>query len=355
MLRRAMTILALVSLVSASTAGEEATEIAKPTPNTKDEALAPRFSAKRAAAFLDSASVHWTRERKCGSCHTNIPYLMARAALHEKGEASPGYREVRGFFENRVARWDSGKKEDRPRWDTEVVATAVALAFDDAQHGPKLHPLTRQALDRMWTVQRKDGAWDWLKCNWPPMEHDDYFGAVFAALGVGIAPEDYARTPNAQAGLARLRDYLKRTPAPDLHHKAFLLWASLKIDGLMSPEEQQATLKELRSRQRADGGWNLPSLGDWKRRDDSANDKNAPSDGYATGLGVYVLRQAGVPASDPAVSRGVAWLKANQRASGRWFTFSLNNDKAHYITHAGSGFAILALKSCDALKSDAGE
>ena len=47
-----------------------------------------------------------------------------------------------------------------------------------------------------------------------------------------------------------------------------------------------------------------------------------------------------------AIRRGVAWLKVHQRVSGRWFTRSLNNDKAHYITHAGTGFAALALRAC---------
>jgi squalene-hopene/tetraprenyl-beta-curcumene cyclase len=131
-----------------------------------------------------------------------------------------------------------------------------------------------------------------------------------------------------------------------------LLWASLKVDGLMTKDEQAAAIKELRAKQHADGGWSLPSLGEWKRRDGSDNDRTAPSDGYATGLAVYVLRQAGVPANDKAMQHGVAWLKTNQRASGRWFTFSLNNDKAHYISNAGSAFAVLALKSCDALKDE---
>src|SRR4051794_5185162 len=31
------------------------------------------------------------------------------------------------------------------------------------------------------------------------------------------------------------------------------------------------------------------------------------------------------------IRRGVAWLEGNQRESGRWFTRSLSNDKAHYI------------------------
>ena len=64
---------------------------------------------------------------------------------------------------------------------------------------------------------------------------------------------------------------------------------------------------------KSDGGWCLPSLGHWKRRDGKPNDPASPSDGYATGLVVFVLREAGVPAAEPAIQRGVAWLKANQR------------------------------------------
>ena len=105
-------------------------------------------------------------------------------------------------------------------------------------------------------------------------------------------------------------------------------------------------MSRLRALQRPDGGWNLPSLGNWKRRDGTPNDPQAPSDGYASGLAVFVLRQAGVPATDPAIRRGVAWLVSHQRASGRWFTRSVNNDKAHYITHAGTAFAVLALRAC---------
>src|SRR5207302_8083826 len=118
-----------------------------------------------------------------------------------------------------------------PRWDAEVVASAAALAFNDARVTGKLHPATRTALDRMWTVQRGDGGWSWLKCNWPPMEHDDHYGATLAAIAVGVAPEKYAETPQAQKGLARLREYFRTTQPENLHHKAMLVWASSYLDG----------------------------------------------------------------------------------------------------------------------------
>jgi squalene-hopene/tetraprenyl-beta-curcumene cyclase len=271
--------------------------------------------------------------------------MIARPALAEF--PSPAVGTIRSFFEDRVAHWDDDVKGARPRWDTEVVATAATLALNDAATTGVLHPLTRRALDRMWTLQQPGGAWNWLKCDWPPLEHDDYYGAVFAAVGVGHAPDGYAQGDSARSGLERLRKYLQDNPPPDLHHQTFLLWASLKLDGLMTPGARARTIAQLRSLQRPDGGWSLPSLGDWDRRDGTPNDRDAPSDGYATGLVVYVLRQAGVSSSDPAIRRGIGWLRTHQRASGRWFTRSLNTDRFHYITHAGTGFAILALKACE--------
>lgn len=329
-------------------AADDVTEVG---PNSPDEPLAKKVSLSRAATFLDDVSIDWTRERKCGTCHTNYAYMIARPAVKEL--SSPELGEIRSFFEQRIAHWDDPEKEAKPRWDTEVVATAATLAINDAATTGKLHPLTRRALDRMWTLQKPNGSWDWLKCNWPPYEHDDYYGAVFAALGVGNAPDDYRNAKSAQPGLAKLREYLHKTPAPSLHHQAFLMWASLKLDGLMTPDQRAETVKALLAAQRPDGGWNLPSLGDWSRHDKTPNDKNGPSDGYGTGFVVYVLRQANVPADDEAIRRGVAWLESHQRASGRWFTRSLSHDKAHYITHAGTGFAILALKACEPTSSQA--
>jgi squalene-hopene/tetraprenyl-beta-curcumene cyclase len=334
----------LVLSAQSALAAEETVESPKPAANSADEPLAKTLSLAASARFLDSASVNWTQTRKCATCHTNVVYLMARPSL--KDAPSEGMTLVRRFFEDRVAHWDDESKAARPRSDAEVVVTAVSLAVNDAQTTGRLHPLTRRALDRMWTLQRAEGAWNWDKCTWPPMEHDDYFGAVFAALGVTMAPDGYAQTEPATAGLDKLKRYLVNTPPPTPHHKAWLLWVSTRISGLMSADEQERTIKELLALQRPDGGWSLASLGDWKGFDKRENDKNAPSDGYGTGFVVYVLRQAGLPANDDAVRRGIHWLETNQRASGRWFTRSLNTDRYHFISHAGTAFAVMALTSC---------
>ena len=41
---------------------------------------------------------------------------------------------------------------------------------------------------------------------------------------------------------------------------------------------------------------------------------------------------------------------ANQRESGRWFTRSLYKDSRHFLSHAGTNMAVLALAACDQLK-----
>ncbi len=308
-------------------------------PNAPGEPSAKEFSLEKARRFLDGASLQWQRERKCLTCHTNMAWLVSGA---ETGARTPALEEIRKFVEELVRdRWES----KGPRWDAEVVVAGAALAFSDAQAGDTLHLLTRKALDRMWTVQRKDGGWNWLKCNWPPMESDDHYGATLALLAVGKAPGKYAETPAAKEGVRKVREYLAKAPSPLLHQRAMVFWASKLLPDLMAEAEQKKTIDELLALQRADGGWATATLGDWKRSDDKAQETQA-GDGYGTGFVVYLARLAGIPASDERLKKGVEWLRTHQRESGRWYTRSLNKDGKHFLTHAGTSFAVLALHAC---------
>ena len=321
--------------------------VTKPEGFEPDEPLAKSFSSLQAARALDHATLYWQKKHGCGTCHTNFAYLMARPALNSIQPTAP---EVRPFFEDMVTRrW----KEKGPRWDAEVVAAAVTLSLNDRQTTGKLHPVTRQALDKMCSLQKEDGGWDWLKCGWPPMESDDHYGVTFAAVGLGSAPGDYAHTPTGKTALEGIRKYLTANRAPSLHHRAMVLWASTIVGGLLDHDARQPILAELFEKQRPDGGWAIAGLfEDWsdhRRKDDEPQDtKN--SDGYATGFVIYVARQVGVPADDLRLVRGIQWLKKNQRSSGRWFTPSPTKDSKHFISNAGTAFAALALRACNALE-----
>jgi squalene-hopene/tetraprenyl-beta-curcumene cyclase len=228
---------------------------------------------------------------------------------------------------------------------TETVMVASVLAQNDALTTGKLHPATRQALDRIWSVQREDGGFDWMKYNQPPSEIDDHYGVTMAALGVGVAPDGYAETPAAKAGLDNIRRYFQNNPPVNLHQRAMLLLASLHVDGIMTEAERQQLVQDLLALQKPDGGWALVTLGNWQRSDGKPHDLET-SDGYGTGFAVYVLRQVDLPADEPRIQRGIAWLKSHQRLSGRWFTRSQWKDQKHYLTHAGTAYAIAALAVC---------
>lgn len=334
-------------------------------PNRADEPFAKTVSLEATRNFLDEMAVNWTRDRKCGTCHTNIPYLIGRAAL---GPHTPAADEVRNFFAGRAARWDSmgdalirGDVETHKGWGLvtwfqhEVIVTGAMLAMDDAHTTGTLAPITREVLDRMWKLQRQDGGWYWLMAHSQPFETSEYYGSALAAVAAAMAPDGYASTPAARTGLKRLRTYLNvknYTDKPYLHDRIYVLWAASRIPDLITPEERDAIVKQLLALQRPDGGWSLPSLGEWKREDGTPNDRaGAPSDGYGTGLVTYVLRQTGRPVEDPVITRAVNWLKTNQRESGRWFTRSINKDSYHFITHTGTVYAAMALKACESKAS----
>lgn len=355
-----------------ASAGEPLTLESVPAPPAlaADEPLSGAFSLKLASQSLDTTALHWQKTRKCAACHTLPPYLMARPYL---AAVLPEPPEVRRFFETIVGQSLEGEPAlPKEAVTAVVIQTAAALAFHDRATTGKLHPRTRQQLDRMWTLQREDGGWEWPFRDTPPIKSDEHFGVVLAALAASAAPENYSASEPARKGLAGIRKFLAAHPPRSLHQKAMLLWGAAQVTEFISAADKAQAIKELIASQRPDGGWSLASLtenpGDSDRQTDEGRQARAAeghgrdflvyvgrekvyksslaSDGYATGFALYVLRQAGVPADDPRIRRGVTWLKEHQRASGRWFTPSQSWHTQHYISNAGTAYAILALHAC---------
>ena len=181
------------------------------------------------------------------------------------------------------------------------------------------------------------------------MESDDHYGVTLAAIATGVAPNDYAKSELAQKGLENIRRYLNNNPPPTIHHQGMLLWADSYLGGFVSEQEKKNSIETLQSLQQEDGGWALATLGDWERADGKPQDLET-SDGYGTGFVIYVLRRTGMSADSPSIQHGIKWLKTHQRASGRWFTRSLNKDNKHFISHAGTAMALMALSACGELR-----
>ncbi|HSI34270.1 MAG TPA: hypothetical protein VK986_11835 [Tepidisphaeraceae bacterium] len=316
---------------------------------TPDEPVAKTFSAEQAARYLDRAALNWQKTKNCATCHTNLYYLAARPAL---ANVLPDSGEVRAFYEAYPkVRWQKSKPSENSGFWTIVVG--AGLTFNDAQTTRTLSPVARDVLDRMWTVQRADGGWKWPDCNYAPMEIDDHYGATVAALAVGIAPGGYAQTPQARAGLDKLRAYFKANPPKSLHHRAMLAWCSVRLDGIATDAERKRTLAELLALQLDDGGWSTAGfLTDWKglvRGPGALPLDTKTSDGYGTGFVIVVARELGVPADDPRLRRGIDWLLTHQREGGKWFTRSPVVEAGNLISNVGSAYAVLALQACGKL------
>jgi hypothetical protein len=349
-----------------------------PTPADAKASTVTSWDKAAAAKYLDSREVwwyDWPHAQKdhgtvCVSCHTQVPYAMARPALRSQlGETKISDPE-RVMLDNILKRVKLGNDAEtfysdavhgpgktKEARNAEAVNNVVILASYDAYSG-HLQPETRKAFDAMWALQEpsgeKAGAWYWQNFHFSPWEapESEYYGAAMAALAVGITPDGYRDDPKVQSHLKLLRSYLTgHAAAQPLINRVALLWASSKLSGLITDAERKSLSGELFAKQHSDGGWSLTDLGQgtWKRHDDSPFDLR--SDGYATGIVVLALEENGL-SKTPESQKGLTWILANQNKSdGMWPAWSVNvrrdpnSDVGKFMSDAATSFAVLALEN----------
>ncbi len=336
---------------------------------------ATAWNRKAAAAYLDQRSTWWStwpnaqRDHGtfCVSCHTALPYALARPALRQSlGETGPSaseaallanvtkrvtmWRDVEPFYPDQTR----GIPKTSESRSTEAILNAVILSRRDAATGA-LSDEGRRALDNMWALQMKTGeqtgAWTWLQFHNEPWEGDSsaFHGATLAAIAVHTAPGGYAASPEIQDRVRALHDYLRKlNETQPLLSRAMLLWASTSAPALLAREPQQAIVDALLRAQQEDGGWSTATLGAWKRNDGTPLDTR--SDGYATGLVTLALESVAGMRTQPPVTRGLAWLVSHQDpATGVWVAVSLNkqrdpaSDAGRFMSDAATAYAVLAL------------
>jgi len=345
---------------------------------------APAWDKTKAKARLDERTAFWFQNGKqldtdpagkiaCLCCHTTVPYALARPTLRNAlGESEPAplarllkdtARRVQSSETHELLYDDSAAKQAESR-GTEAILSALILSSNDDSRGlRKPSAATLQALEHLWKLQRhngdRPGGWDWLRFGLEPWESADaeYYGAVLAAYAIGSAPGYYGSDARLEPGVDLLRQYLKsRYANQNLHNRTWLLLASTRLPGLLSSQEKQDLVQEIKKRQK-DGGWTLKNLMSASAAAAASKRKLAPEtespDGYATGLVVYALRKAGVSREDPNLQGGVTWLKKHQLPQGAWPAHSINKKRAEddfaywFMSDAGTAWAVMALVAAE--------
>lgn len=350
------------------------------------------WNPQAAANYLDLREDWWIQWPQvirdhgtfCISCHTAMPYALARPAIRKVLRVEiPTANEIKLLenvrtrirLRNQIGPYytdlSDGNYKTAEAQGTEAVLNALILSNHDAENG-RLSDDARLAFENMWNFQLKSGdkkgSWSWLQFNLEPTEASDsaYYGATLAAVAVGIAPENYRSSSEIQENLLQLREYLNREyPSQSTINRVGLLWASSRLPGLTSQDRQQEIIKQIFSQQRPDGGWSLSKLsGAWEGWSlDSLQQRlqrivgdaiGAKSDAYATGLITYCLLQVGIPRENSQLHQGLVWLENNQDdVDGRWAPYALNkvpkpnSISGRFRSDAATAFAVLALTERD--------
>jgi len=345
-----------------------------------------------AAVYLDARMDLWfakgtklrtgDSQTACVSCHAGLAYALARPVLRRVMHADAPSTQEAKLIDDTTRRvetygthqvlYDSSERRQIESRGTEAVLNAVILTSADAANNLREpRAPAKKALARMWETQRADGRWDWLEFGLEPWETTEaaYHGATFAAFAAGTAPGQHDEA--TIRGIERLRAYLSGNySSQHLYNRTWALLASTRLKRVVTDAQRDALIDELVRAQRDDGGWSLAAMGPWKWSRTEPPVKSpgdldrslvSQSDGYATGLVVYTMKQAGVAPDHAAIRKGIRWLETNQRASpvpevpGRaWHAHSLNYDREHggekgepwrrlFMSDTATAFAILAL------------
>ncbi len=259
-----------------------------------------RAAAVKAIGLLQQSMATWEAKRSCASCHhQHLPLGLLRSARqHAVAIDMAAARQTAARAAAPAANLDfavQGVMQIDPSMDTGSWLNALT----DIGVAPTLSSqvFARRLLNR----QRADGHWITIDIR-PPQA----FSHVTATAVAVRAIQDHLPASMAverREAAARARAWLERAVPADTEDRVFQLlglsWTGVPAAAL------QPQVRALLAAQRSDGGWSQIA--------------RLASDAYATGQALVVLQRVGrLPASHPAVRRGLGWLLSHQKPDGSW-------------------------------------
>jgi hypothetical protein len=164
-----------------------------------------------------------------------------------------------------------------------------------------LDPITAQMIHAAAAIQLPDGTWTPNGVSRPPME-DTLVTATAMGIRSLTAIPAAGYKAEVEEKLRRARQWLLNVNARSAEDRAMKLMAL--VWSRAARGDVNAAVRQILSQQREGGGW--------AQRDDMQ------PDAYATGISLYALHVAGVPAADNGYSMGVRYLMQNQYQDGSW-------------------------------------
>ena len=327
---------------------------------TADEPRVKAFgpeTIRAAAKYLDDGAHHWVREKSCIACHSTGVYMVERSALTAQlGKPSA---EVLAQFVDSVPK--EGAKPDGNA--IRAVWRSAGLASWDRHVEGKLSEPTDRSLRYMLRLLTDDGFFRTIKQVEIPYITTHFELTVQAARAITTAPGwlENLKDADTLARIERMKKFLREHEPVNDYELAMKLRLSTLTPDLVPPPVRDAATAMLWRQQQPDGGWSTRRMSDlmkWHETMDplvvtmiqgEPDAANPASDPYMTGFAIVLLRESGVPAGEARIQRGIAWLKANLRATGRWWMKSLYRDTYHYITYISTTQALRALALCGEL------
>ena len=332
---------------------------------TADEPKIKSFgpeSILAAKKYLDDGANYWVRERSCVACHSTGVYMAERPALTTL-LGKPSTEVLDEFVESVTDKIGPPEIRDGVKyWGASIqsVWRSSGLAAWDKHVSGTLTEPTVKSLRHTLQCLADEGFIKTIDQVEIPYITTDFELTMQAARAIANAPGWLATITDADTleRIERMKKYLSNhAPINDYEHAVKLQLATFMPD-LVSQEQREASIVMLWRQQLSDGGWSTRRMSDlmlWHRKMDpkvvamiqsEPDAANPESDPYMTAFAIVLLREAGVPATDPRIQNGITWLKQNQRESGRWWMKSLFRDTYHYSTYISTAQALRALALC---------
>ncbi len=339
--------------------------------STPDEPRVSAFgpdSVRAASEYLEKGAICWVREKSCVNCHTTGPYMTERPALSPL-LGKPNDEILADFISavpEKVVPVQETQKNGHKYYPRSFISVwcSLGLAEWDMHVTGKLSEHTDRSLRDMFERQSADGSFASYGEVEVPHITTEFELTLQAARAVTAAPGWLANLKDADvlARVEKMKSWLRDAPPKNDFDRVLKLQLASYMPDLVPQPDRDAALTLLSSKQHADGGWStrdMSALDDWhyeisdfvRNLVTNLPDAAKPeSDAYMTALAIVLMRQNNIPATDQRIQRGIAWLKREQRVSGRWWMHSLYRGNYHYITYIATCQALKALAMCDELK-----